>query len=604
VVGGDVCSASPGITLDSAGLHTDIQIVASLFDGALIDVWKMVSFLTDSFSLNPYVKIIAIAVSLIPAQTQIDLNNMMKGLYPAKTTQNFDVGLLISTMVSRRRRRLAEIGAVDGSGERLQADLDDFPEPRWSTSYDGGRTHDFHGEFHRRRLANAILGVDGMFHLGGVDASDQPGVSAQGTPYTQSSLPTVVPMAECPKSDTSAITAACKCASTATTNECAVGSYCWQDSTCNAAANTGGTSTTACTKSDTSAITAACQCASSATTNECAVGSYCWQDSTCNAAANSGGTPTPNQYGTIITTVRLKGVALVDMDDETDALRLTFVSKQIAQARKLLNPSTGSDATAVKVEILSVIVVAAARRRLLATDGVDVKYTVSAAGVSAADLAAHMDAYIGDAGSEGMASDLSQGGTSIETEVISAPAAYTAPDAAPTAARDDTLLFVGIGAGVALAALVVIAFIAVVVVVVVVAKQKQKPANKKVEIEGKVEIEIGELKKSSNKTDIESHIVEATTSNPLSRLHAKKVVEATPVVTSTVGGTVDDITASSATGRTIDVLPISGERRQAKRLATHTKTVSAEGHTYYTDVVTLEATWEHPGEHAVIAASE
>ena len=555
MVGGDVCSASPGITLDSAGLHTDIQIVASLFDGALIDVWKMVSFLTDSFSLNPYVKIIAIAVSLIPAQTQIDLNNMMKGLYPAKTTQNFDVGLLISTMVSRRRRRLAEIGAVDGSGERLQADLDDFPEPRWSTSYDGGRTHDFHGEFHRRRLANAILGVDGMFHLGGVDASDQPGVSAQGTPYTQSSLPTVVPMAECPKSDTSAITAACKCASTATTNECAVGSY-------------------------------------------------CWQDSTCNAAANSGGTPTPNQYGTIITTVRLKGVALVDMDDETDALRLTFVSKQIAQARKLLNPSTGSDATAVKVEILSVIVVAAARRRLLATDGVDVKYTVSAAGVSAADLAAHMDAYIGDAGSEGMASDLSQGGTSIETEVISAPAAYTAPDAAPTAARDDTLLFVGIGAGVALAALVVIAFIAVVVVVVVVAKQKQKPANKKVEIEGKVEIEIGELKKSSNKTDIESHIVEATTSNPLSRLHAKKVVEATPVVTSTVGGTVDDITASSATGRTIDVLPISGERRQAKRLATHTKTVSAEGHTYYTDVVTLEATWEHPGEHAVIAASE
>ena len=50
-------------------------------------------------------------------------------------------------------------------------------------------------------------------------------------------------------------------------------------------------------------------------------------------------------------------------------------------------------------------------------------------------------------------------------------------------------------------------------------------------------------------------------------------------------------------------IPAPRRRRPAKRASTHTKTVSAEGHTYYTDVVTLEATWEHPGEHAVIAES-
>ena len=37
-----------------------------------------------------------------------------------------------------------------------------------------------------------------------------------------------------------------------------------------------------------------------------------------------------------------------------------------------------------------------------------------------------------------------------------------------------------------------------------------------------------------------------------------------------------------------------------KRAATHIKAVTAEGHAYYTDAVTQETSWVHPGEHAII----
>ena len=46
--------------------------------------------------------------------------------------------------------------------------------------------------------------------------------------------------------------------------------------------------------------------------------------------------------------------------------------------------------------------------------------------------------------------------------------------------------------------------------------------------------------------------------------------------------------------------PAQQGRRQAKRTATHTKHVTTEGHAYYSDVVTSETSWAHPGEHAVI----
>ena len=275
------------------------------------------------------------------------------------------------------------------------------------------------------------------------------------------------------------------------------------------------------------------------------------------------------------------------MDDDTDALRRNFVDKLAENVRKLVDQSTASSRAAVKVEVLTVIAVASktrrlasTRRRLLTTGSIDVKFAVGAVGVSDADLAAHVATYMSDTGTEGMASDLSQGGTSIETETISAPAAAAAPDAATAATRDDTMLFAGIGAGAALAALVGIALVALVIFVVIIAvKQKQKR-----QLDGATaEVEaFGEIEKSPV----------ATTSNPL-RTSRKP--------TSVGVGAVVDVTASSATERTIDVLPISGESRQAKRAATHTKKVSAEGHTYYEDVTTLESTWDHPGEHAVFA---
>ena len=466
----------------------------------------------------------------MPTSVQTDLNNMVKTFYPSESTESINVGELIFSAFSRRRRRLESGAPANAAFDAI------YPEFMVSTkTYDPhtqSHVHDFHTAEHRRRLTGALVTSAGIFNLGGVEASDKPGSTASGTPYVQGTLP--LTPSSCTKSDTSAISgaackcassattnecavgyycwqdstchaaaksstpsttactqsdtsaisgAACKCASSATTNECAVGNYCWQDSTCKTAANTGGTSTTACTKSDTSAISgAACKCASSATTNECDVGEYCWVDNTCNAAAKSGGAPTfaptfdPSQYGTIVATVRLKGASLEVMDDDTDALRRTFVDKLAEYARKLVDQSTASSRAAVKVEVLTVIAVASqtrrlasTRRRLLTTGSIDVKFAVGAVGVSDADLAAHVATYMSDTGSEGMASDLSQGGTSIEAETVSAPAAAAAPDAATAATRDDTMLFVGIGAGAALAALVGIALAAVIVALVITA---------------------------------------------------------------------------------------------------------------------------------------
>jgi hypothetical protein len=475
---------------------------------------------------------------------------MVKTFYPSESTESINVGELIFSAFSRRRRRLESGAPANAAFDAI------YPEFMVSTkTYDPhtqSHVHDFHTAEHRRRLTGALVTSAGIFNLGGVEASDKPGSTASGTPYVQGTLP--LTPSSCTKSDTSAISgAACKCASSATTNECAVGNYCWQDSTCKTAANTGGTSTTACTKSDTSAIAVACKCASSATTNECDVGEYCWVDNTCNAAAKSGGAPTfaptfdPSQYGTIVATVRLKGASLEVMDDDTDALRRTFVDKLAEYARKLVDQSTASSRAAVKVEVLTVIAVASqtrrlasTRRRLLTTGSIDVKFAVGAVGVSDADLAAHVATYMSDTGSEGMASDLSQGGTSIEAETVSAPAAAAAPDAATAATRDDTMLFVGIGAGAALAALVGIALAAVIVALVITAAHGTT-----------AEVELGAIEKSPD-TDVQSRAV-VTTSNPL-------------------------------------------------RAATHTKEVSrSTGRTYYVDEATLESTWDHPGEHAVVA---
>merc|ERR1712050_678480 len=40
---------------------------------------------------------------------------------------------------------------------------------------------------------------------------------------------------QCPRSDTKQLRMTCKCAASATTNECAVGSYCYNDGTCHEA---------------------------------------------------------------------------------------------------------------------------------------------------------------------------------------------------------------------------------------------------------------------------------------------------------------------------------------------------------------------------------
>ena len=69
------------------------------------------------------------------------------------------------------------------------------------------------------------------------------------------------------------------------TPECSVGEYCDNDNTCKSIDTPNNP--TLCTPSGTSAITGnACKCASSSSSNECAVGKYCY-DNTC----NSGGAP-------------------------------------------------------------------------------------------------------------------------------------------------------------------------------------------------------------------------------------------------------------------------------------------------------------------------
>lgn len=106
--------------------------------------------------------------------------------------------------------------------------------------------------------------------------------SASSTTTTASASVTA-----CTLSDTSAVTAACKCSDSATSNECASGKFCHTDKTCNAAAKaTGGAAVTACTISDSIAITNnPCKCATTSTTNDCAVGKFCHNDNTCQDAA-------------------------------------------------------------------------------------------------------------------------------------------------------------------------------------------------------------------------------------------------------------------------------------------------------------------------------
>ena len=54
VVGGDVCATFPGATVGGNGFELDMGITMSLFKSSLIDVWKMVTFLANLFSTNPY----------------------------------------------------------------------------------------------------------------------------------------------------------------------------------------------------------------------------------------------------------------------------------------------------------------------------------------------------------------------------------------------------------------------------------------------------------------------------------------------------------------------------------------------------------------------
>merc|ERR1712166_1124063 len=84
---------------------------------------------------------------------------------------------------------------------------------------------------------------------------------------------------QCSTSDKAALDASCKCASASTTNECAKDQYCYIDNTCN-----NNPKPVICPSSDTVALAAKdneCICKGVL----CAVGSFCWTDTTCNAIA-------------------------------------------------------------------------------------------------------------------------------------------------------------------------------------------------------------------------------------------------------------------------------------------------------------------------------
>ena len=86
-----------------------------------------------------------------------------------------------------------------------------------------------------------------------------------------------------------------------------------------------------CETSDTEAIAgAACKCATDATTNECAVSKYCWTDNTCNDAAkpsesNDGGSGGGGQLS-------------AEIEDAAEAKGMTCVTKTPFESKKEGHP--------------------------------------------------------------------------------------------------------------------------------------------------------------------------------------------------------------------------------------------------------------------------
>jgi len=337
----------------------------------------------------------------------------------------------------------------------------------------------------------------------------------------------------CPQSDTLAITTttgACKCASASTTNECAVQSYCWLDNTCSTTAkSTGGTGASACTLSDAAAIAAACQCASTSTTNECAVGKYCWLSKTCSTAAKPSPTactasdtaaittackcasesttnecaaqffcwstsarrtcsaipkPPPPVVGTpnaIVTAkVFLKGftctASACPFKEAGNTHRVAFVDNLQTRASTAASCSKSD----IIVTIVAVASGTSARRRRLASAGIEVEFSVEAPGISTADLSSDLNSYLSDTSAAGFAAQLpaDSSGNAITSEVVDAPAAQSksGPPAGDSAA-DDLGLTLGLVFGIGGAALVLVAVVVgvIVVVVVVAGKKKQTP---------------------------------------------------------------------------------------------------------------------------------
>ena len=103
-----------------------------------------------------------------------------------------------------------------------------------------------------------------------------------------------------------------------------------------------------------------------------------------------------------------------------------------------------------------------------------------------------------------------------------------------------------------------------------------------------------------------------TTSNPLrAATHTKEVSRSTGRTYYVDKATLETrwdhpgehaVIADETEAQQPEEVPAQHGRRQAKRAATHTKEVSrSTGRTYYVDEATLESTWDHPGEHAVVA---
>jgi len=99
---------------------------------------------------------------------------------------------------------------------------------------------------------------------------------------------TFTPNTNCIQSTTEAITSACKCAASSTTNECLEGFYCY-DGGCENPVEECGDVTINNLSDKKEVINSKCKCADSSTTNECLIGKYCY-DGGCENAAK--GTPT------------------------------------------------------------------------------------------------------------------------------------------------------------------------------------------------------------------------------------------------------------------------------------------------------------------------